>query len=94
MAQSLAAAHLGVEVKSAADARRDMWSQDNGASAMMAPAVFAMLLLAVAVFQLMCKHHLMHITILHACVFLCVRKHADLSEGQTPHVTCLLIGHN
>ena len=32
-----------------------MWAQDNGAPAMMAPAVFAMLLLAVAVFQLLCK---------------------------------------
>lgn len=38
-----------------ADVMLTTWSQDNMASSMMAPAVFAMLLLAVAVFQLICK---------------------------------------
>ena len=38
-----------------ADVRETLWAQDNMASSMMAPAVFAMLLLAVAVFQLVGK---------------------------------------
>lgn len=48
-AADTASAFGGVEVK------LTLWAQDNMASSMMAPAVFAMLLLAVAIFQLMCK---------------------------------------